>query len=319
MRTDTKTFIEMDPKLREDILALGYRTLKVEDENLFSEYYAKLEDYYGSSLCFANLIGWEDTFPTFFTEYEGYIVGLNYDYIDGIVYALPFLGKYTEEGIKKAFLKVQADMKSLGRPFIIYDVADWMLPYYKATGAEFEITSKREEMDYMFTREMFKAGMDKQDDRYRYNYFKRKFNYETVEITPDIREEIFELMEDVWCGHTEDCEDCAYGCLKHIVDKLVMVFDKLDIHGIMVRVDGVPEGFCMITEFNGMGVYQYKNANNRIKGINEYLLRECFERYMGDAEVINYTEDLGLVNLRMYKENMAPEYFLMAKNLLKVM
>lgn len=33
-------------------------------------------------------------------------------------------------------------------------------------------------------------------------------------------------------------------------------------------------GLCIVSCRNGLGVYQYKNAVNRIKGINEYLLRE---------------------------------------------
>ncbi|MCR4845647.1 MAG: phosphatidylglycerol lysyltransferase domain-containing protein [Eubacterium sp.] len=318
MRKDSKIYIPPEDNLIDNILKLGYRKLKLEDEKLFDSYFSQLDGYYSSSLCFVNMYSWEDTFPTFYTEYEGFIVGMNYDYIDSTVYIFPFFGKYNEEGVIKAFNKVCEDMKSLGRPVIIFDVSDWMLPYYEATGAEMDVIYHRSEMDYVFTREMFFEGLNKQDDRYRYNYFKRKFNYETVEVTPEMSSEVLELMEDVWCNRVESCEECAYGCLKHITNKQICVSDKLDVHGILVRVDGIAEGVSLVTNKNGMGVYQYKNANNSLKGINEYLLRECFERYMDGAEYINYTEDLGLATLRRYKMHMAPEYILKPKYLLKV-
>lgn len=51
-----------------------------------------------------------------------------------------------------------------------------------------------------FTPEQFLAGMDMQDDRYRYNYFNVDLHMRTEEITPFHREEIREFMEREWCG-----------------------------------------------------------------------------------------------------------------------
>lgn len=195
---------------------------------------------------------------------------------------------------------------------IIMDVVPWMLPYYEASGIQFEIEDNRDYMDYTFTPEQFLAGMDMQDDRYRYNYFKRRFAYETEEITPFHREEIREFMEREWCGE-KTCEECHCGCLLRVIDNLVPVFDKIRINGILVRVEGKMAGLCIVSCRNGLGVYQYKNAVNRIKGINEYLLRESFERYLQSADTINYTEDMGVENLRYYKEHMAPAHTLLSK------
>ena len=318
MKTDTKQYINPNDKLKNDIEALGYRQLLLEDEALFDKYYSMLDGHYSSNLCFLNLYCWEDTLPTYFKEYEGFLVDICYDFMSGEIFVYPFMGKYTNEGIAKVFEMVRSDMEYLGVPYIIRDVSSWMRPYYEATGAEIEVIDLRQEMDYIFTPESFWAGMNTQDDRYRYKYFKRKNNYETVEITPDMVDEVTELMERVWCVKLGDCEECAYGCLKDVVVKLVKAFDKLNIQGILVRVDGVAQGISIVSEKYKMGVYQYKNAENKIKGINEYLLRECFERYMSGAEIINYTEDLGHENLRRYKEHMAPEFSLYSKLFLKV-
>jgi hypothetical protein len=187
-----------------------------------------------------------------------------------------------------------------------------MLPYYEAGDIHFDIEDNRDYMDYTFTPEEFLAGMDKQDDRYRYNYFKRKFEYETEEITPLHREECRVFMEEEWCGN-KSCEECHCGCLLRVIDNLIAVFDKIRINGIIVRVDGKIVGLSIVSCHNGLGVYQYKNAVNRIKGLNEYLLKESFERYLKSARTINYTEDMGVESLRYYKEHMAPTYTLLSK------
>ena len=119
-------------------------------------------------------------------------------------------------------------------------------------------------------------------------------------------------MEREWCGE-KTCEECHCGCLLRVIDNLVPVFDKIRINGILVRVEGKMAGLCIVSCRNGLGVYQYKNAVNRIKGINEYLLRESFERYLQSADTINYTEDMGVENLRYYKEHMAPAHTLLSK------
>ncbi len=131
-------------------------------------------------------------------------------------------GNYTEEKIKKVMQILKEDFAGFDAQLIIMDVVPWMLPYYEASGIQFEIEDNRDYMDYTFTPEQFLAGMDMQDDRYRYNYFKRRFAYETEEITLFHREEIREFMEREWCGE-KTCEECHCGCLLRVIDNLVPV------------------------------------------------------------------------------------------------
>ena len=81
MKKDSKIYIPPEDNLIDNILKLGYRKLKLEDEKLFDSYFSQLDGYYSSSLCFVNMYSWEDTFPTFYTEYEGFIVGMNLESI----------------------------------------------------------------------------------------------------------------------------------------------------------------------------------------------------------------------------------------------
>lgn len=312
MRTDAKIYHEMTQEMRELFRQRGYQELKIEHQSLFDPYYDSMNEHWSANTCFLNMIAWKESYPTYFKMAEGLLINITYLNTEGYPVAVPFVGHYTEEKVYKALQILKEDFTVFRSPLVIMDVVPWMLPFYEAGGIRFDIEDNRDYMDYTFTPEEFLAGMEAQDDRYRYNYFKRKFDYETEEITPLHREECREFMEKEWCGN-KSCEECHCGCLLRVVDNLIAVFNKIMINGILVRVDGKIAGICIVSCRNGLGVYQYKNAVNRIKGINEYLLRESFERYLQSANTINYTEDMGVENLRYYKEHMASSYTLLSK------
>ena len=177
----------------EIFLAHGYQELRVEDQSLFDPYYDSMNEHWSANTSFLNLIGWRDSYPTYFKIAEGLLINITYLNTEGYPVAVPFVGNYTEEKIKKAMQILKEDFAGFDAQLIIMDVVPWMLPYYEASGIQFEIEDNRDYMDYTFTPEQFLAGMDTQDDRYRYNYFKRRFAYETEEITPFHREEIREF------------------------------------------------------------------------------------------------------------------------------
>ncbi len=298
--------------MRDSFRMQGYQELMPQHQSLFDPYYDSMNGHWSANTCFMNMIGWKDSYPTYFKMAEGLLINITYLCTEGYPVAVPFLGEYTEERIRKALQVLKEDFAAFHSPLVIMDVVPWMLPYYEAGSIRFDLEDNRDYMDYTFTPEEFLAGMDAQDDRYRYRYFKRRFAYETEEIRPFHREECQAFMENEWC-QDKSCEECHCGCLLKVVDNLLLIFDQIRINGIIVRVDGKMSGICIVSCRNGLGVYQYKNAINHIKGINEYLLRESFERYLQSACTINYTEDMGVKGLRRYKEHMAPSYTLLSK------
>ena len=312
MREDEKGYINIPEELAEKFTQQGYQLVTWELQSFFDPYYDAMNDHWCANTSFLNLWGWKETYICYYKVYQGYILLTFFLRTVGEVAAGPCLGTYTKEGVTAVVDELKRDFTVFGYPLKFYDITPWMLPYYKDSNVEFEVEDLRDYMDYVFTPEQFLEGMDQQDDRYRYRYFKRKNDYETVELTPDMLDECIAFLEARWCeGKT--CDDCQYGCLVKVMDNILSHIDTFRAHGILVRVDGEPVGVCIVTSRNGLGIYHYKNAVNRIKGINEYLLRECFERYMQDVDMINYTEDMGVENLRYYKEHMAPSYTLLSK------
>ncbi len=305
--------LPMSQEMLKIISDCGYRKVKPDDQVLFDLYYDKMNQPWSAATSFLNAVVWEESLPVYFKEYEGVIIGICYIAEEKKLVGIPFIGHYTDASVARSFAVLKKDLQALHAPVVIMDVTKWMLPYYESIeGEAFDVEDRRDYMEYIYQTESFEAGMNKQDDRYRYHYFMRKFNYETEEITKDHREEIFEFMEQIWCGN-RDCKECDFGCLLDGTDRVLSVYDRIRADGILVRVDGKMVGFCIVTKRMGQGVYQFKHALKQYKGINEYLLRECYERFLKDVDFINYTEDCGIESLRRYKMNLAEEYSLSSR------
>ena len=66
--------------------------------------------------------------------------------------AVPFVGNYTEEKIKKAMQILKEDFAGFDAQLIIMDVVPWMLPYYEANGEYAIVTGKNKKSYNMLYR-----------------------------------------------------------------------------------------------------------------------------------------------------------------------
>lgn len=112
----------------EIFLARGYQELRVEDQSLFDPYYDSMNDHWSANTSFLNLIGWRDSYPTYFKIAEGLLINITYLNTEGYPVAVPFVGNYTEEKIKKVMQILKEDFAGFDAQLIIMDVVPWMLP-----------------------------------------------------------------------------------------------------------------------------------------------------------------------------------------------
>lgn len=306
----SKVLYQIPEFLSKQLERLGYRRITAAAQRIFNPYYDAMNEHWPSDISFLCKLAWDETLHTFYKPVADMLVCLEYDTASGVLTAVPFLGRYAPEAIADVFRVLRADVEALRVPLVIADVSPWMLPFYQGLGVPWEVSDERALSDYIYQRGDFAASMNRPDTRYRYRYFVRRFAPETVELTRAHRAECADFMREYWCP-TLDCAAC-YGCPMRAVDRVIGGFDSLRADGLLVRVDGKTAGFCVVSCRNGMGLYLFKHTNNRLKGINEYLLRECFTRFLGEAGEINYTEDMGIESLRTYKSKLAP-YTLLPK------
>ena len=284
---------------------LDYRPVKAEDQRIFDPYYDAMNGEYASALSFPCLLAWTDAIPIFYKPAGSLLCCLQYDGTVRKWTALPFIGRYSQGSVGNAFRVLREDMEALRFPLCVMDVSEWMVPFYQGAGEiSWEIQKPREWMDYIYQRADFEKSLNKSDSRYRCRTFLRRCSPETVILTSAHKDECIDCIKAVWCPG-RDCAGC-FACPVDAVSNVVGALDNLRTEGLLVRVDGKAAGFCVVLRLNGMGVYLLKHADNRMKGINEYLLRECLTRFLSGAEKINFTEDMGNEGLRAYKSKLAP-------------
>ncbi len=303
---DLEQGLHMDLELERRLGRLGFSRLSPKDKPLFDPYYDRLNDYWASSVCFASMNAWNHSVVIYHKVIRTYIVCLAWDYYGKRMVLLPFLGYYRQEDINETMEAVREILTELKLPLVMTDVTRWMRPYYeRVPNLELEVIDDRDLQDYIYRADDFVHAMDTQERRYDYRYFIRKYQPVTEIITPGHQETCMEFLKRVWC--TEHiCEECRYGCLLDTISYAVAGIDKLDAHGILVRVENRVVGYCVVTCRKGLGIYHFKKTERGFRGINEYLHKECFTRFLSDARIINYTEDMGSEGLRKYKCRLAP-------------
>ena len=284
---------------------LGYRRLTQKDQRVFEPCYDKMNGHYASALSLPCLLAWSDAIRVFYKPVGSLLCCLQYDGTIETWTALPFIGRYSKESVGNALRVLREDMEALRFPLCVADVSEWMAPFYQSVGEiSWKIENPREWMDYIYQRADFEKSLNSSDSLYRRRYFLRKFSPETVVLTSAHKEECLDCLRAVWCSG-RDCADC-FACPVDAVSNVAGALDNLRADGLLVRVDGKPAGFCIVSCRNGLGCYLFKHADNHMKGINEHLLSECFTRFLSGAEEINFTEDIGNEGLRAYKSKLAP-------------
>ncbi|MBI9075846.1 MAG: DUF2156 domain-containing protein [Desulfatibacillum sp.] len=132
-----------------------------------------------------------------------------------------------------------------------------------------------------------------------------------VEIQDLNREHAPECLEflDEWCIQ-RDCGrdvDDDLSCEKRAVENSLNYWNLLGFRGIVVRVDGKVRAFAIGSHLTAnMGNLNFEKADADIKGLYQYLDRECAARLFEGYEFINKESDMNLPGLAQAKQSYYP-------------
>lgn len=286
----------------------GFKKLDASDRNLFSEYYEKMNDNWASSICFPSMLAWNSSIVIYHKNIGNYICCAAHDIPNARWSLLPMIGHYDMEALEAAMTVITEILRQQKQPVIITDVSSWMLPYYLGLKCvrlkeEYDISLS----DYIYTADDFIKGFERQDNRYNYNYFIRKFNPSMDEIKSSDLNAIVEYLKATWCV-THSCDDCQYGCVVDTAANLIGNIENTWAKGIVVYVDKKIAGYIIVSRKHDQLVFHFKKSIHGMRGLNEYLHCRCFALYGDGAKFINYTEDMNIEGLRKYKQRLAQSY-----------
>lgn len=296
----------------------GFHKLGIESSELFSKYLAKMEPGYASTMSFASMLAWRKTVLIYYMEAEGYLQAVACDTCHRRVGWLPLIGDYENVELGSA-LSWQIDMtRKAGCRYLATDVSRHMIHYYnESLPVKFLVKCDAGDSDYIYRLDDFVSMLNSQEVRYNYNYFIRKFEPVVEELKPRHLERCTEFIAESWCC-AHSCEECAYGCQKDTAACIISEIEQSGANGIAVFSKGKMVGYCIVSQENQQLIFLFKKTKHGVRGINEFLHKECIERFVGSADIVNYTEDMNIEGLRAYKQRLCkyelfPRYTLTGK------
>jgi hypothetical protein len=283
----------------------GFKGLTVKDKELFSEYYNKMNGNWASSVSFLSMLAWNHSIKIYHRILGDYICCLAHETIGDRRVLLPLIGHYESSRLELCMEELKDIMEELGLPIIFTDVSEWMLPYYRdqksvALEASYDLSLS----DYIYKAEDFVQSLNSQSNRYDYNYFIRKYNPELILLKNENPDPYMEFLSADWCT-SHDCSYCSYGCLLDSLKITLEAMEEAGGKGIAVYVDQQIAGYTIVTCEGDQLIYQFKKGIHKYRGINVYLHKQCYDLFGTQTKYINYTEDMNIEGLRLYKQRLA--------------
>ena len=98
-------------------------------------------------------------------------------------------------------------------------------------------------------------------------------------------------------------------CERQAIDKALKNFASLELQGIMVAIDGKVRGFGIGSRLkDDTWVLHFEKASDQVKGLYQYLDRECARRLFSGVTFLNKESDMGDTGLAKAKLSYRPAF-----------
>lgn len=184
----------------------------------------------------------------------------------------------------------------------------------KAVSEFFHIDEQAEYEDYVYLSEDLSSlkGNKLMKKRNHYNSFKKNYIDPGLaviqEMTPESADECLDYLEE-WCAE-RDCgqnPESSMLCEKNAAACAVQNLEKLDMKGLLLRVEGKINAFAVASKISKrMGALHFEKAVPTIKGLYQYFDSKCAEILFSDFEYLNKESDMGQPGLEKAKKSYNP-------------
>ena len=258
-----------------------------------------------SDLCFCNLFAWSDSLKTRRALIDGFFC-----------VSIEFLGKWYHyapigkiDGRTKAYERVIDRLCSENniRSIELIMVPEIFLPELRNLGSyRAEYSYDEDYSDYIYDNVSFERLLENRSNRYDYNHFKRNNAPSFQIINKQNKTDCLKIMEKFWCL-SRDCGGCHFGCERKALQNAVTHFETLELSGALVYTEHEPAAFVIAKKLSPTVIaYHFMKANTSVRGLQLFLLYSFACEVHAEAGRINFTEDMGIIGLRSFKQRLAP-------------
>lgn len=291
--------------------------ITIEDRKTLDEYldgYA----YRTSGLSFSSLYMWRDINRFSWDIIGDYMCMCGISHLeleDGII--LPFMlppltktGGYDSESLRETIFRAKEIFEKAGQPFSLRLIPAHMLDIIKDAVPEMKFIDDRPNYDYIYlTQELAEfKGRAFHRKKNHLNYFKKNFEYEYVEMTSDMADEIMQFIADF--NRKKEIPPHEMEMLKMEEAAMRDVLENLEpagYRGGVILIDGKIESIAIGGRLGDDTIVEHvEKANVEYRGLYQLILNEFCKHIASDAKYLNREEDMDIANLRKAKLSYNP-------------
>ena len=115
---------------------------------------------------------------------------------------------------------------------------------------------------------------------------------------------------DVWRSERGDKDwNGLLECERQAITKALKNFHELELQGVMIAIDGKVKGFGIGSRLrDDTWVLHFEKASDQVKGLYQYLDRECAKRLFLGVTFLNKESDMGDPGLAKAKQSYRPAF-----------
>jgi hypothetical protein len=130
---------------------------------------------------------------------------------------------------------------------------------------------------------------------------------EIVELSSANAQQCMQCLEDWRSERASEGLSDILECERQAIACAVAHFELLELKGLMVLVEGRAQGFGIASRLkDDTGVLNFEKASDKIKGLYQFLDRECARRLFPGRAFINKESDMGDAGLAQAKSSYHP-------------
>lgn len=285
---------------------MEFRPLRTTDQNILKPYFDKRE-ILSCEYCFATLVLWNNRYNITYHTEENYVLFME-EYDDTIYAIMPVCD---EAHFEEAFEALRSHFKELGLPVLIY-VADEVFADFvmKSHPDEFEVTTNRDEYDYLYDAEALRGlkGKKLRKKRNHVNGFLRDYEgrWEYREIVTNEDKMICNFMYE-WALKKGETDEMLEQELEGVC-ALLANLDKIEVTVGGIFIDDKLEALTMGSLVNnGKEVLIHiEKADPDVRGLYQVINQQFLINSMPDVEIVNREDDVGIEGLRKAKLSYYP-------------
>jgi len=260
-----------------------------------------------SELTFTNLFIWRDAYQLQLAEVDGAVAVFSWRADPEDSFVFPPLG---ERANAQTVRRCLDHMAASGHAAVLARATGDDLQRLGITGAEFAISSDRDDWDYVYlVRDLVDlAGNRYHRKRNHIEQFKSqyRFEYRTLarELVPACQE-----LQDKWCDEKHCDLVATLRAEARAVKEVLENLDELGVTGGCIEIDGKVEAFALGELLNAETVVIHiEKANAVFHGLYQMINQQFLQHEWSHIKYANREQDLGVEGLRRAKDSYYPDH-----------